>query len=77
MVLPIRLSGYLYSLTGNTTYFDSLASMTNYIHEVWGDMLPDYTFISRCASWNSSVLADVGLLIEALSVIEIPQNSGP
>ena len=71
-----RLSAYLYNITGNDVYHESLNNTAQYIksHVLLNASEP--SFCSPCAQWNSTAPSDAGLLIEALSVANIPEISG-
>ena len=71
-----RLSAYLYNLTSNVVYYESLNNTAQYIksHVLLSTSEP--SFCSLCAPWNRTAPSDAGLLIEALSVANIAEISG-
>ena len=69
-----RLSAYLYNITGNDVYHESLKNTAQYIKDHLFNAT-NLTFCSPCAQWNGTAPSDAGLLIEALSVANIPEIS--
>ena len=70
-----RLSAYLYNITGNDVYYESLSDTVQYISHVLLNT-SDPSFYSPCSPWNGTAPSDAGLLIEALSVANIAEISG-